>query len=74
IKVIMSSHNGHWDVHDISHALAEAYELVEKGLLSDEEFEAYCFTNSLELYAGTNPNFFEGTVLESAAAAALGGA
>ncbi|MEE8166000.1 MAG: amidohydrolase family protein [Myxococcota bacterium] len=74
IKVIMSSDNGHWDVQDMSHALAEAYELIEKGLLSDEDFEAYCFTNSLELYAGTNPNFFERTVLESAAASALAGA
>lgn len=73
IKVIMSSDNGHWDVQHMSHALAEAYELVEKGLLDDEEFEAYCFTNSLELYAGTNPGFFDGTAIAAEASAALAG-
>ena len=69
----MSSDNGHWDVQHMSHALAEAYELVEKGLLDDEEFEAYCFTNSLELYAGTNPGFFDGTAIAAEASAALAG-
>ena len=67
VRVIMSSDNGHWDVVDMSHALAEAWELVDRGLLSKEEFRDYCFTNSLRLYAGNNPDFFEGTVLEDEA-------
>ena len=37
------------------------------GLL-DDELEAYCFTNSVDLSTGTGPDCCAGTVLEEAAA------
>ena len=46
--------------------LSEAYELVEKDLFSADDFRAFTFSNAVELYTGTNRDFFRGTVLEGA--------
>ncbi len=53
---------------------AEAYELVEKGVLSEEDFRDFTFTNPLKLWASLNPDFFKGTAIEAAVARELGGA
>jgi hypothetical protein len=47
--------------------LAEAYELVEGGHMTDADFRAFAFTNAVLLYGGMNPSFFEGTRVESEA-------
>jgi hypothetical protein len=52
---------------DLTDPLAEAYELVEHGHLSEEDFRDFAFTNAVTLYAGTNPDFFKGTPVEAAA-------
>ena len=44
----------------------EAHELVEDGLISEEDFRDYTFVNAATLYAGMNPDFFKGTVCEAA--------
>jgi hypothetical protein len=46
--------------------LPEAWELVEDGRLGEADFRAFVFENAVDLLAGTNPAFFDGTVLESA--------
>lgn len=71
LNAIFSSDIGHWDVPDNREVLSEAYELVEKELFSLDDFRAFTFSNAVELYAGTNPEFFKGTVLEGAAGAYL---
>ena len=71
LKAIFSSDIGHWDVPDMSEVLAEAYELVERGLLDEADFEEFTFTNPVMLHAGMNPDFFAGTVVEEAAAKQL---
>lgn len=48
--------------------LPEAYELVDKGLLSAEDFRDFVFGNPVRLWTGTNPEFFKGTVIEKQAA------
>ena len=66
LGAIFSSDIGHWDVPDMSHVLAEAYELVEKDILTERDFEDFVFTNPAALWTGMNPDFFNGTVVEDA--------
>ncbi|MEO5841920.1 MAG: amidohydrolase family protein [Acidimicrobiales bacterium] len=68
VPAIMGSDIGHWDVPDFTEPLEEAWELVEHGLLDEEQFRDFVFTNQVKLY-GVDPEFFRGTVIESAAAA-----
>ena len=69
LPAVFASDIGHWDVPDFRGVLAEAWELVEDGHISEDDFRAFTFDNPVRLWAGTNPGFFRGTVVESAAAA-----
>jgi hypothetical protein len=42
----------------------EAHELVDKGVLSAEDFRDFVFTNPVTLWTAMNPDFFKGTVVE----------
>ena len=44
----------------------EAHGLVRKGLLTDEDFRDFTFANPARLLAGSDPDFFAGTSIESA--------
>jgi len=63
-KALFSSDIGHWDVPDITGTVEEAYELVEEGLMTEEDFRDFVFANPVSLLAGTNPEFFKGTAIE----------
>lgn len=65
LRPIFSSDIGHFDVPEMTEVVAEAYELVEKGLITEEDFRDFMFTNPVSLYAGMNPDFFKGTVVEN---------
>jgi predicted TIM-barrel fold metal-dependent hydrolase len=65
LRAILSSDIGHWDVTDMREVIAEAYELVEKGVLTEEDFRDFMFANAVSLYTGMNRNFFKGTRCES---------
>ena len=67
-RIIFGSDISHWDVPDVSQVLEEAYELVERGLITEEEFQEFTFSNTAMLYADTNPDFFKGTRVEKAVA------
>jgi hypothetical protein len=71
LKAVFSSDVSHWDVQDMSAVVAEAYELVERGLLSEGDFDDMTFGNPISLHASQNPDFFKGTVVEDAVAAEL---
>ena len=47
--------------------LAEAWELVEKKLLSEEDFREFVCVNPIRFYTHGNPDFFAGTRCEDAA-------
>jgi predicted TIM-barrel fold metal-dependent hydrolase len=66
LKALFSSDIGHWDVPDIRYPVAEAHELVDKGLMSDDDFRSFMFRNVAELHIQMNPGFFKGTVVEGA--------
>lgn len=65
LKALFSSDIGHWDVPDIRYPVSEAHELVEKGLMSEDDFRSFMFKNVAELHTQMNPNFFQGTAVES---------
>jgi len=70
-RAVFSSDIGHWDVPDMSEVLEEAWELVEDGIFSEEDFRDFVFRNPVSLWCGTNAEFFRGTAVESAVRAVL---
>ena len=73
LNAIFSSDIGHFDVPDMTAVVPEAYELVEHGLLTDEDFRDFTFGNAVRFWGEVNPEFFRGTAVEKAAAQALAG-
>jgi predicted TIM-barrel fold metal-dependent hydrolase len=71
LRPIFSSDVGHFDVVDMSEVLEEAYELVEHGLITADDFRDFVFTNPASLHTAMNPDFFKGTVVEDAVARAV---
>lgn len=71
LNAMFSSDIGHWDVQDASKVLAEAYELVEREVVTVDDFRDFTFTNTVRLHGGMNPRFFEGTVIADEAAGLL---
>jgi len=67
LRAMFSSDMGHWDVPDMTEILEEAYELVEKKLLDEEQFREFVCTNPIRFYTTMNPAFFEGTRVEDEA-------
>lgn len=63
-KAIWSSDIGHWDVPDLTEPLAESWDLVEQGVISEDDFKALVFGNPYRFYTEANPNFFAGTTIE----------
>jgi len=72
-RPIFGSDISHWDVPDMTEPLAEAYELVERGVVGPEEFREFMFLNPVRLHAGANPHFFDGTVVAAAATGVVAG-
>ncbi|HKD66627.1 MAG TPA: amidohydrolase family protein [Candidatus Binataceae bacterium] len=71
LRAMMGSDISHWDVPDMTEPIAEAYGLVERGLITEEDFREFTFLNPVRLHAGMNPRLFEGTICEKAVAQAL---
>jgi predicted TIM-barrel fold metal-dependent hydrolase len=72
LPALFASDIGHWDVPDFARVLCEAWELVEHEHLDLADFRAFTFANPVNLWCGTNPNFFAGTIIEDAGRAARG--
>jgi predicted TIM-barrel fold metal-dependent hydrolase len=71
LGAVFGSDIGHFDVPDMTQVLTEAYELVEDGLISEDDFRDFVFVNPIKLWAGTNKNFFKGTAVENDVAKVL---
>jgi hypothetical protein len=72
LKPVFSSDISHFDVPDMAEVLPEAFELVEKGLIDENDFRDFTFANSARLHGGMNPSFFAGTPVETPVQALLG--
>lgn len=44
--------------------MVEAYEMVEEGYMTTDDFRDFTFGNVVEMHTGMNPDFFKGTVVE----------
>ena len=71
LNAIYSSDIGHFDVIDFRDPLPEAYELVEDGHITEDNFRDFVFANAVRLWGTQNPAFFNGTVVAREAAAVL---
>ncbi len=58
-RPIFGSDISHWDVPDMTEPVAEAHELVERGVIGPEEFREFMFLNPVRLHGGANPHFFD---------------
>jgi predicted TIM-barrel fold metal-dependent hydrolase len=68
LKAMIGSDISHWDVPDMTEPVEEAWELVEHGRVTRQDFREFTFVNPVKLHAGMNPKFFEDTVVEQAVA------
>jgi predicted TIM-barrel fold metal-dependent hydrolase len=71
LNAIYSSDIGHFDVIDMRDPLPEAFELVEDGFITEDDFRDFVFGNSVRLWGTQNPNFFDGTRVAQEAKALL---
>ena len=72
INALFSSDIGHFDVADMSEVLEEAYELVDDGLMTSDDFKAFTFDNPVHFWTSGNRDFFRGTAVEADVEALLG--
>ena len=73
LNAIFSSDIGHWDVPDMTEVTEEAHELVDHGLISEDDFRDFVFANPARLWTSMKPDFFNGTVVEGAVKELLNG-
>lgn len=66
LNALFSSDIGHFDVIHMDRVLPHAWELVEDGVMSRDDFREFTFANPARFWAANNPDFFTGTVVESA--------
>jgi predicted TIM-barrel fold metal-dependent hydrolase len=71
LNAIYSSDIGHFDVIDMCDPLPEAYELVEDGHITADDFRDFVFANTVRLWGTQNPGFFDGTRVAQEAKALL---
>jgi hypothetical protein len=71
LNALFSSDIGHFDVPDMTEVVPEAYELVEHGLITDDDFRDFMFSNAVRFWGEVNPDFFKGTSVEKQAAEVL---
>ncbi len=69
LKAMFSSDVGHWDVPDMTAVLGEAYEHVEHGNITEDDFKDFVFGFPVAFYSGLNRDFFAGTRIADAVSA-----
>lgn len=72
LRPVFSSDFTHFDVPDFRGVIPEAFEMVEKGFVTEQDFREFTFTNAARLHTGNNPDFFKSTIIEQAVADELG--
>jgi predicted TIM-barrel fold metal-dependent hydrolase len=72
LRPVFSSDFTHFDVPDFREVIPEAFEMVEKGFVTAQDFREFTFANAASLHTRNNPDFFKGTVIEQAVANELG--
>ena len=65
LNAILGSDIGHWDVPDMTKVMVEAWEMVDDGYITEEDFKVFTFGNVVEMHTSMNRNFFKGTAVET---------
>jgi predicted TIM-barrel fold metal-dependent hydrolase len=65
LNAILGSDIGHWDVPDMTKIMVEAYEMVEDGHITEDDFRDFTYGNVVQMHTGMNPDFFKGTAVEA---------
>ena len=71
LRPVFSSDFTHFDVPDFAEVIPEAFEMVERGFVNEQDFREFTFTNAARLHTRNNPAFFKGTAVEQAVAEEL---
>jgi predicted TIM-barrel fold metal-dependent hydrolase len=66
LNIVFGSDISHWDVPDMRRVLPEAWEPVEKGLMSLEQFAEFACGNEVRMLTDANPDFFVDTAVADA--------
>ncbi len=65
LNTLFGSDIGHFDVPYMREVLPEAYEGVEDGIMTEDDFRDFVFANPARFWTSLNSDFFKGTVVES---------
>jgi hypothetical protein len=71
LRPVFSSDFTYFDVPDFREVIPEAFEMVEKGFVTEQDFREFTFTTAARLHTRNNPDF-KATVVEQAVADELG--
>jgi predicted TIM-barrel fold metal-dependent hydrolase len=63
LNAVFASDIGHWDVPEMNGVLTEAWELVEDGRLSADDFRDFSCVNAVRMLTAANADFFAGTAV-----------
>lgn len=66
LNVMYGSDIAHFDVPVMAEVLSEAWESVERGVMSGADFRDFVFRNPVRFYTDANPEFFDGTIVAGA--------
>jgi hypothetical protein len=72
LRPVFSSDFTHFDVPDFSDVIPQAFEMVEKGFMTEQDFREFTFANAARLHTRNNPDFFKSSVVERAVADEFG--
>lgn len=64
VNAFFGSDIGHWDVPDMRAVLPEAWEAVDDGHLTHDDFRAFTYGNVVRMLTDVNPQFFANTVID----------
>jgi hypothetical protein len=62
---VFSSDFTHFDLPDFADIIPKAFEMVEKGFVTEQDFRELTFTNAAMLHTSNDPTFFKGTAIEA---------
>jgi len=65
MKAFFGSDIGHMDAPDFAAVTEETYELVEDGVLTDDEYRMFVADHAILLHGRMNRDFYKGTAVES---------
>jgi hypothetical protein len=62
LRPVFSSDFTHFDVPGFADVIPEAFEMVERGFVTEQNFREFTFTNAARLHTRNSPAIFKGTL------------